>query len=98
MFLAPLALGYILFSEATQNGAIGVMPGAMLLIVPLAGVMTAVPQLLFSKGVNKTPLSLTGIFMYVNPTMQMLIGVLLYHEAFTTACLLYTSSKSKLGR
>ena len=47
--------------------------------------MTAVPQLLFSKGVNKTPLSLTGIFMYVNPTMQMLIGVLLYHEAFTTA-------------
>ena len=29
-------------------------------------------------------MALAGIMMYINPTLQLLISVLLYHEEFTT--------------
>ncbi len=48
-----------------------------------AGVVTLLPLLLFSAGVLLLPLTMTGFLQYINPTMQLLLGTLLYHEAFT---------------
>ena len=48
-----------------------------------AGPTTAVPLLLFASGVRRIPLSLVGMLQYINPTMQICIGVLLYKEPFT---------------
>jgi chloramphenicol-sensitive protein RarD len=53
-----------------------------------AGPTTALPLLLFASGVRRIPLSLVGMLQYINPTMQICIGVLLYGEPFTRVQLL----------
>ena len=48
-----------------------------------AGPVTTLPLLLFAAGVRRIPLSLVGMLQYINPTMQITIGVMLYKEPFT---------------
>ena len=47
-----------------------------------AGPITTAPLLLFAAAARRIPLSMMGMLQYINPTMQFLIGVLVYHEAF----------------
>lgn len=56
-------------------------PFTMLLLVG-TGVITVTPVLLFTAAARSIPLSLVGILQYIHPTLQFLIGVLIYHEAF----------------
>ncbi len=81
-FLTPFALAYILWAEMGHVGAIGTLEGMQFLLIPMSGVVTSIPLLLFSIGVAKVSMSLTGILMYINPTLQFMIGALLYHETF----------------
>jgi chloramphenicol-sensitive protein RarD len=53
-----------------------------------AGPVTTLPLLMFAAGVRRIPLSLVGMLQYVNPTLQISIGVLLYGEPFTRIQLL----------
>lgn len=48
-----------------------------------AGLVTIVPLLLFASAAPRVPLTTIGILQYVNPTMQFLLGVLVYKEPFT---------------
>jgi len=48
-----------------------------------AGPLTTLPLLMFAAGVRRIPLSLVGMLQYVNPTLQITIGVMLYKEPFT---------------
>lgn len=82
--VTPIAIVYIIYAEINGIGAIGVIHNPMqFLLLPLAGIITAVPLLLFAQGIKSTPYSLAGILMYVNPALQLLIGVILYKEKFT---------------
>lgn len=83
MILALPALLLILWKEGQGSGAAGVLHGWQWLLLPAAGVMTTVPLLFFSTGIKHTPMTLNGILMYVNPTIQLLLSIL-YGEAFTT--------------
>jgi len=49
----------------------------------MAGPFTAVPLLLFATGARKIPLSILGLLQYISPTLQFLLGVMLFKEAFT---------------
>ena len=49
-----------------------------------AGVVTAVPLLLFNGSVNRLPYSVIGLMQYITPTVQFLIGVFKDHERMTT--------------
>ena len=53
--------------------------------VMLWGFLTSVPLMLFAGGIKKTSITLSGILMYVNPTLQLLLGVFVYGEEFTKA-------------
>ncbi len=77
------ALLVLLWKEGAGAGAAGVLHRWQWLLLPAAGVVTTVPLLLFSTGIKHTPMTLNGILMYVNPTLQLLLSVL-YGEAFTT--------------
>ena len=81
-FLTPFALAYILWAEMGHVGAVGTLEGMQFLLITMSGVVTSIPLLLFSIGVAKVSMSLTGILMYINPTLQFMIGALLYHETF----------------
>jgi len=45
--------------------------------------MTTIPLLMFASAARSIPLSLVGILQYIAPTLQFLLGVLVYGEPFT---------------
>lgn len=47
-----------------------------------AGLVTTVPLLLFASAAQRIPLTLIGLMQYISPTMQFLLGVLVYGEPF----------------
>ncbi len=82
-FVLPLAVLVIGLMENRGMGAYGVLRGGQWLLLPLAGVVTTIPLLLFAKGIRHISMSLAGILMYVNPTLQLLLGALVYQEEMT---------------
>lgn len=83
LLMTPLALAYIIYGESVGIGALGNLHGLEFVLLPLSGVITATPLILYGMGIHATSLSLAGILMYINPTLQLLVGVFLYEEAFT---------------
>jgi chloramphenicol-sensitive protein RarD len=85
LLLGPIALAGLGWA-ITQGQA--VFPGATLdlqgLLV-LTGPLTAVPLLLFAAGARRIPLSLLGMLQYIGPTIQLALGVWLFHEPFAGA-------------
>jgi chloramphenicol-sensitive protein RarD len=49
----------------------------------LGGPVTAVPLFWFGKAATRIPLSTIGFIQYLSPTLQLLIGLLVFHEAFS---------------
>ncbi len=77
------AVAYLTWCELTGQGAfLHSGPQADWMMVG-AGLVTTVPLLLFASAAPRVPLTMIGILQYVNPTMQFLLGVLLYKEPFT---------------
>lgn len=50
------------------------------LLLASLGIVTAVPLLLFGTAARRIPLSLLGLLQYLTPTMQLLVGVAVFHE------------------
>ena len=48
-----------------------------------SGFITIAPLLLFASAVRAVPLSVIGLLQYISPTIQLVIGVLLFREPFT---------------
>ncbi|MPM27042.1 Protein RarD [bioreactor metagenome] len=80
--VAPLALAWAVAAEIGGMGAGGVLHGAQWLLLPLSGVVTTIPLMLFAVGIRTTSMTLSSVLMYINPTAQLLLGVLVYHEEF----------------
>lgn len=78
--LLPVALGYLLWLGG--GGTFGHEWGESILLV-LAGPMTAVPLVLFMIGASRLTMTTLGLLQYVGPTGQLLLGVMVYGEAFT---------------
>lgn len=76
---AVAALGWM-FSTG-QAGFPDASPGVQFLVA-MAGPVTAVPLLFFAAAARRIPLSLLGLLQYTGPTLQLLLGVWLYHEPF----------------
>jgi chloramphenicol-sensitive protein RarD len=82
LFLPGMA--YLIFAEFHSNGAF-FHRGAMVDILLVGcGLVTAVPLLLFASAAQRIPLALVGLLQYIGPTLQFLIGVLIYDEPFTS--------------
>ena len=76
--LTPLALAFLLLHDGTFTTE---GPDHVALLVS-AGVVTAVPLLAFGAAATRVPLSTLGVLQYLAPTLQLLVGVLVRHEAF----------------
>ncbi|MCU0485486.1 MAG: EamA family transporter RarD [Anaerolineales bacterium] len=77
------SLAYLLWAEVQGSGAFGHVETGTTLLLVFTGVVTALPLLLFGAGARLIPLSLIGLLQYLAPTLQFLIGVLIYGEPFT---------------
>ncbi len=77
------ALAYLVGCELAGQGAFLHSSTTMNWMMVGAGLVTTVPLLLFASAAPRVPLTMIGILQYINPTMQFLLGVLVYHEPFT---------------
>lgn len=83
LLLAPFALVFVLWQQHTGAGALGrVSPTEHVLLIS-AGVVTAVPLLLFAYGARRIRLSTLGLLQYIAPTVQFALGVWVFHEPFS---------------
>lgn len=80
LMMTPFALIFIFYAEGRGMGAIGTLNGWKLLLLPACGFVTGIPLLLFNIGVQKIPYYFSGILMYLNPTLQFLMGLCYFHE------------------
>ena len=83
MFLP--ALGYLLYLAQTGEGTFGVAGPGMTLLLASTGVITAIPLLFFAGAARRIPMTTLGLLQYIAPTLQFLMGALVYHEAVSAA-------------
>ncbi|TCP31266.1 chloramphenicol-sensitive protein RarD [Scopulibacillus darangshiensis] len=105
LVITPFALIYLLgFQGGNTNFGLAA-PGLSALLIG-AGIVTAVPLLLFASGANRIPLSMIGFFQYIAPTLMLILGTFVYHETFNqdqlaafvliwASLILYSVSKTK---
>lgn len=88
LLITPLALvyEYSLWQQGVSFYASGNLK--IILMLTGAGVVTAIPLLLFTAGARLLPLKIIGFLQYISPTLTLLIGVFVYNEAFTASHLL----------
>ncbi|KKW67413.1 hypothetical protein AAV94_11315 [Lampropedia cohaerens] len=82
--IAPIALGYLLWSADAAGGSHFLSHGwGGAVLVALSGVLTAAPLLWFANAARRLSLTTLGLVQYVAPTTQLLLGVFAFHENFT---------------
>lgn len=88
LLITPLALVYE-YSLWQQGVSFYVSENLqVIMMLTGAGVVTAIPLLLFTAGARLLPLKIIGFLQYISPTLTLLIGVFVYNEAFTASHLL----------
>jgi chloramphenicol-sensitive protein RarD len=83
--LTPVAAGYLLVLAAHGGGALGHASAWEQVGVLSAGIVTAVPLLLFASGARRLPLTTLGLLQYLVPSLNFLLGAFLYREPLTPA-------------
>ena len=88
LLLAPLGLAYILYLHHQGSGVF--LTGSLRfdLLLPLSGVVTAVPLLLFVGAARRLRLATIGFMQYITPSLHLLWAVWLFREPFSQIQLL----------
>jgi chloramphenicol-sensitive protein RarD len=79
--LLPVAVLLVLAGEAAGDGLVGQASTLQLVLVALSGVVTTVPLLLFAAAAKRVPFTTLGPLQYAVPTINFVLGVLVYDEA-----------------
>ncbi|MBC7414002.1 MAG: EamA family transporter RarD [Herminiimonas sp.] len=83
LLLFPLSFGYLLWLAAVGQNTFTLAPDSTRWLLAAAGPITAIPLLLFAAGARRIPLATLGLLQYIGPTIQLLLGVLLFKETFS---------------
>ena len=74
LWLTPIAIVQLIVVASTTGLVFGTQGAGHTTLVTLAGVVTAVPLLLFAAGARRAPLTVIGLLQFVAPIMQFLTG------------------------
>lgn len=80
LWLAPIAGIQLIVVGATTGLTIGTFGAAHTTMLLLAGVITAVPLLLFAAGARRAPLSVIGLLQFIAPILQFITGAWILQE------------------
>ena len=86
--IAPLALVYMAWAISGSVSTLVTADGATQWLVPVAGVITVTPLVLFAYGARRILLATVGLLQFLTPTAHFLLATQLYGEPFTAAHLL----------
>ncbi len=83
--LFPLALLYLYWLSTQGQNAFSTAEVSTRWLLVAAGPITTVPLLLFAAGARRMSMTLLGVLQYITPSLQLALGVWLYHEPFAAA-------------
>ncbi|HLJ54850.1 MAG TPA: EamA family transporter, partial [Chthonomonadaceae bacterium] len=83
LFLPGLA--YLAFQARSGHAAFLHLSPAGLALLLCCGAVTTLPLVLFAAAAQRVPLAQIGILQYIAPTLQFLLGALLFREPLTAA-------------
>lgn len=107
--LLPAALAYLAWCAGQGTLHLGGdLPASTEALIIGTGAVTVLPLVLYSAAARRLPMATLGIIFYVNPTMQFVMGVLVYGEpmshlrfagciAIWLALAIYTSDRKTAG-
>lgn len=104
LFIAPFAVIYYIWLFTKGNAVFLSSDIKTDILLILTGAATALPLIMYAKGVQRIPLYMAGFLQYIAPTMMLFLGVIIYKESFGkidllsfafiwSALLLFTVSK-----
>lgn len=83
LWLLPLALGFVGWQLLSADSHMGFgLDNTTTTLLIVSGFLTALPLVLFAMATSRINLSIVGFIMYINPTIQFLIGVFVLNEHF----------------
>jgi chloramphenicol-sensitive protein RarD len=82
--IAPIAIVYLLVAGARGDSTFAGHGVGHALMLASTGVVTALPLLAFAAAAATVPLSRLGVLFYLNPTLQLFVGVVVRHEPLGT--------------
>lgn len=85
LLLFPLAAGLLLWWHQAGTGALGRVDARLHAYILSIGVITSIPLVLFAYGAQRIRFVTLGLLQYVAPSVQFLIGWLVYREPFDAA-------------
>ncbi|MBN3523326.1 EamA family transporter RarD [Paenibacillus apiarius] len=105
LIMTPFALVFLLFFDHSSV-SLWDRDISVILLLMGAGVVTAIPLLLFAAGAKRISFTLVGFLQYIAPTIMLLLGLFLFHEPFSLpqllaflliwiALLIFTFSRSR---
>ena len=83
LLLLPIGIGYLIWCEIAGIGAFAHQSLGIDALLLLGGPLTAIPLVLFAFAARRLPYSTIGLLQYLGPTLQLLLGVFVFHEPFT---------------
>lgn len=85
LIMTPFALIFLLFFAQDAFMQFGLDTN---LVLFGAGVVTAIPLLLFATSARRISYVMLGFIQYVGPTLMLILGVFVFHEAFDSTQLI----------
>lgn len=79
------ATAYLIYLGVQGQGTFGTVSVSYDILLVCAGIVTAVPLVLFSAAARRLRYATVGFFQYLAPTLQFILAVAVYGEAFTDA-------------
>ncbi|WP_079417332.1 EamA family transporter RarD [Thiomonas intermedia] len=83
--LFPLAAAYLYWLSTQGINAFASADLSTRGLLMAAGPITTIPLLLFAAGARRMSMTLLGVLQYITPSLQLALGVWLYHEPFAQA-------------
>lgn len=83
LFLPGLA--YLMWQAQTGHAAFLHLSPVTSALLLASGLVTTFPLVLFAAAAQRIPLAQVGVLQYIAPTLQFLLGALVFHEKFTPA-------------
>lgn len=74
LLVAPIALLFVIFAPQS-HASLEAMTLLQLFFCVGSGVVTAIPLMLYSRGVNELPFVIVGFLQYIAPTLMLIIGI-----------------------
>jgi chloramphenicol-sensitive protein RarD len=85
LLFTPLAIGYLVWLAWRGEGALGHVSAWETVLLLCSGWITAVPLVWFAYAAARIPISTLGLLQYIAPSLQFLLGWLVYHEPLDPA-------------